>query len=465
MSPVPAVPATQNAPRRPAGPLASTLAAELARTPTINGHSHVISEPERLRRDLDALAYFAHPYPAADLRSAGMSEADLAFVTGGEGLLVTPVRSAGSAGSAGDSLAPLEQRWERFEPYWRHVRLTGFSQCLLEGWEATFGIGELTAHTVGPLSDAIRRARTPGHYADVLQRQASIAVSLVQMEDLVEVDRTLFLPMPRLNRFTMLRSRADLEAIERDYHVSLRTLEDLVGAMQAACAAWRRAGAPAIKLSQSYHRRMDFVERRAADAAPVFHALREGAYPGLDTPAGRVLEDFLVFAAVRAATAAGLPIQFHVGPRAGSYGSLEGASLAPMIDLIRANRASRFDISHSGFPYLAEAGVLAKTCDNVYLNMSWIHIYSPEACVQALREWLRAVPWNKIVGFGDDLYWVDTIHGHLLMARQNVATALASLVEDHLLTEPEAVEIGRGLFFENPAALYGLEHLARSPAS
>ncbi|NBT95691.1 MAG: hypothetical protein EBT47_12020, partial [Chloroflexi bacterium] len=148
-------------------------------------------------------------------------------------------------------------------------------------------------------------------------------------------------------------------------------------------------------------------------------------------------------------------MQFHVGPRAGSYGSLEGTSLAPMAGLIRAHRDARFDISHSGFPYLTEAAVLAKTCENVFLNLSWMHIYSPEGCVRALREWIRMVPINKIIGFGDDLYWVDSILGHLVMARQNVAHALAGMMIEGLLTESDSVEIGRALFNSNPAALYG----------
>jgi hypothetical protein len=412
------------------------LVEALASTPTLNDHSHVIPEAERLQRDLDALVYFAHPYPAADLQSAGMSAEELAHVA--------------------DPTQPLDERWRRFEPYWQRVRLTGFSQCLLEGWQATFGIDGLRAGTVGPLSDAIRAARRPGHYREVLRERANISVSLVQMEDLLEVDRELFLPMPRLNRWSMLRSRESVEAIERDYRVALKSLDDLLGAIQQTCVLWRKAGAPAIKLSQSYHRPMDFEERAHADAARVYQSLLDGGYAGLDSADGRVLEDYLVFACVRAATAAGLPVQFHVGPRAGTYGSLEGATLAPMIDLIRANRDARFDISHAGFPYLHEAATLAKTCANVYLNMSWIHIYSPEACVAALREWLRMVPWNKILGFGDDLYWVDTIYGHLIMARQNVAEALAGLIEDGFLSESDALDVGRALFHDNAATLYGI---------
>lgn len=423
---------------------AAELVGALAAFPCINDHSHVVSEPERLARDLDALAYFGHPYQSADLQSAGMSAQDNAFVA--------------------DAAGPLDERWARFAPYWAQIRLTGFSQCVLEGWRAVFGVDDLTAETVGPLSAAIRAARRPGHYAEVLRDRANIAVSLVQMEDLVEVDRELFLPMPRLNRFSMVASRANVEAIERDYDASLTTLDDLVALIWRTCRAWRAAGAPAIKLSQSYHRPMDFAVRTAGDAAAVYGRLLDGSYAGLNSAEGRLLEDYLVFVCCRAATETGMAIQFHVGPRAGVYGSLEGATLAPMIDLFRANRDARFDISHAGFPYLGEAAVLAKTCSNVFLNMSWIHIYSPEACQSALREWLRMVPANKILGFGDDVYWVDTILGHLIVARQNVARALAGMIEDGLLAESAALDLGRRLFFDNPAAVYGLGHLAARPA-
>jgi hypothetical protein len=161
---------------------AAGLAEAFAAFPCINDHSHVVSEPERLARDLDALAYFGHPYQSADLQSAGMSPADNAFVA--------------------DAAGPLEERWARFAPYWAQIRLTGFSQCVLEGWRAVFGIDDLTADTVGPLSAAIRAARRPGHYAEVLRDRANIAVSLVQMEDLVEVDRELFLRWIALHETT-----------------------------------------------------------------------------------------------------------------------------------------------------------------------------------------------------------------------------------------------------------------------
>ena len=93
-----------------------------------------------------------------------------------------------------------------------------------------------------------------------------------------------------------------------------------------------------VKLSQSYHRRMDFQARAQADAARVFDGLLRGSYAGLESSEGRLLEDYLVFECCRAASAMDLTIQFHLGMRAGNNGSLEGADPTPMIELFRGGR-------------------------------------------------------------------------------------------------------------------------------
>ena len=81
--------------REPGAVLVGRLVEGLAATPCINDHSHVIPEAERLARDLDALSYFAHPYPAADLHAAGMSAEDLRAIGDSSG----PSKPAGGASS------------------------------------------------------------------------------------------------------------------------------------------------------------------------------------------------------------------------------------------------------------------------------------------------------------------------------------------------------------------------------
>jgi predicted TIM-barrel fold metal-dependent hydrolase len=127
-----------------------------------------------------------------------------------------------------------------------------------------------------------------------------------------------------------------------------------------------------------------------------------------------------------------------------------------MVVLLRAFPDARFDFSHSGYPYLREGGVLAKTFPNVYLNMSWIHIVSPAGVRCALKEWLRMVPYTKIVAFGDDVYYPEMVYGHLKVARQNVAAVLAAMIEEGEIGEEVALDVARALFYDNPKTLYGI---------
>ncbi len=416
--------------------IAKELFDEISKIACINSHSHLLSEEARLSQDVDALVFFQHAYPAADLVAAGMS--------------------ADAKNKALTPGLPLEERWQIFEPYWKSIRLTGYSQCIIESIRDLFGFPELTGETVGAISEAIRQNSKPGFYKEILRDKSNIAISLMNMDDLADVDRTLFVPLPRLNRFSMLHSRGQIDAIEKDYNVSIGSLEEHVEVIRKTCEKWKEAKVAGIKLSQSYHRRMDFKEREVADAAKIFGAMLAGNYSGLESEEGRLLEDYLVFECCRAASDVDLTIQFHIGMRAGNYGSLEGATPAPMTDLLKAFPEARFDFSHSGYPYLREGAVLAKTFTNVYLDMSWIHIISPIGSRYALKEWLRMVPYNKIIAFGDDLQFVETVYGHLKIARQNVAIVLAEMIQEDLISESIALDVAKAIFYDNPARLYHL---------
>ena len=416
--------------------LTAELFDEICKIPCINSHSHIDAEANRLEKPDDALAFFNHPYPASDLVSAGMSpeEKEKALSPG----------------------LPLAERWKIFEPYWKWIRLTGFTQGIIEGFRDLLGFEELNGETVEPISEAIKDLCKPGFYNEVLQRRSNLKVSVVNMNDLIEVDRELFLPLPRLNRFSMLNSASQIDDIEKDYNVSINSLDEHIEVIRQVCQQWNEATVAGVKMSQSYHRRMDFTQRKKEDAARVFDGLRRGDYAGLASEEGILLEDYIVFECCRAACDADLTIQFHQGVKAGNFGSMEGCSPAPLAELMQTFREARFDLSHSGYPYLREGAVLGKGFSNVYLNMSWIHIISPIGSRQDLREWLRMVPYNKIIAFGDDVYHVEAVYGHLKMARQNFAIALAEMIEEGFISESIALDVAQAAFHDNPAKVYGV---------
>ena len=418
-------------------PLADQLFEEISRIPCINSHSHLMPEAERLKANPDILEFFSHAYPGADLRSAGMPEEamDAALKPG----------------------RPMGERWQIFEPWWKSIRLTGYSQAISEGIRDLLGFDELAAGTVEGISSELKRRNRPGLYREVLKTRANIELSVVNMNDLVEVDREFFLGLPRLNRFSMLNSAADVEAIERDYEADIGSLDDHVSVIRQVCGDWKAAVVAGIKLSQSYHRAMDFTERSREDAAAVYDRLLRGEYNGLNTPEGVVLEDYLVFECCRAAAESGLTIQFHMGMRAGNFGGMEGCSPAGLTELMRSFPEARFDLSHAGYPYLREGAVLGKTFPNCFLNMSWIHIISPQGSRHDLKEWLRMVPSNKIIAFGDDVMHAEVVYGHLKMARRNFAVALSEMIEEGLLSESHALEVAQAAFHDTPALVYDVK--------
>jgi len=116
----------------------------------------------------------------------------------------------------------------------------------------------------------------------------------------------------------------------------------------------------------------------------------------------------------------------------------------------------KFDLYHVGYPYVRDAIMLGKSRGNVWMNMCWTYILSPHFAYDALTEMLEMVPGSKIIGFGGDYSVVEKIYGHLVMARQIIAKALASKVYDGTLTFDGAVSLAYNMLYETPKKLYRL---------
>jgi len=106
--------------------------------------------------------------------------------------------------------------------------------------------------------------------------------------------------------------------------------------------------------------------------------------------------------------------------------------------------------------YVREAILLGKTRGNVWMNMCFTYIISPHFACNALTEMLEMVPWNKIIGFGGDYTVVEKVYGHLVLARQVIAKALAIKVCDGSMTIEKAVSLAHHMLYQNPKNLYKL---------
>jgi hypothetical protein len=135
-----------------------------------------------------------------------------------------------------------------------------------------------------------------------------------------------------------------------------------------------------------------------------------------------------------------------------------------MINVFPMHPRTRFDLYHMGMPSVRRTGVIGKNNPNVWLNLCWTHIISPQMTISALEEYMDMVPMNKIIGFGGDYRFPELSYAHLVMARRNIARVLAEKIADGIFDEEEALRIARLLLHDNVKRLFPPRTDASPPA-
>jgi predicted TIM-barrel fold metal-dependent hydrolase len=159
----------------------------------------------------------------------------------------------------------------------------------------------------------------------------------------------------------------------------------------------------------------------------------------------------------RLADERGLTFQFHTGIQAGNGNYIRNADPTLLANLFMEYPNIKFDLFHIGYPFQHVLSALAKNFPNVFIDMCWAHIVSPEASVRALEEWLDAVPYNKISAFGGDYAVVDAVYGHQVLARRNVSRALGRKIIEGCFDVETARVIARRLLYDNPMEIFRLQ--------
>ncbi len=427
---------------KPSNALRARLVDAFARIECVDSHEHTTPEDERTSAPFDFFT-LASQYLRDDLVSAGL----------------TVERAKASLNT---SLSDAE-RWRAIEPFWKNARLTGYGQALRIAVRDIYGFDEISAATVPKISDAIRRRNKPGLYREVLRDRAKIQYAVV--DDYwnaapVELDPRFFALARKFDRFMTPARAEDVRALEKLTGVSVTSLAGLKAAMEKSFDQSLKCGMVTVKTTIAYNRQLHFAEVEASAAERDLTAVLrdERAIPRgfryyVDRP-HRNLEDHMFHHAIRLAEAHNLPVQIHTGILAGNGNYITNTNPTHLTNIFFLYPKVAFDLFHIGYPYQAEAGVLAKMFPNVHVDFCWAHILSPSAARHTLREYLDSVPMNKIMGYGGDYRYVELSYAHLVMARRNIAEVLSDLVEARECSETDAVEVGQMLLRDNPARLF-----------
>lgn len=430
--------ATQAAPA-----LASDLLAAIERMPLVNTHEHIIPEEERTASRVDFFTLAGH-YAINDAISAGLS---------GDGLAL--VRNAD---------APMARRWNAFQPFWDHSRLTGYGLALRTAIRDIYGIDRISESTLPAINFAIEARNRPGLYEEILIGRSNIDYSV--LDDYwnaapVRPDSKYFVSARKFDRFVAPQSLAHIRDLERLTDISITALGGLKRAMEASFERSLAIGMVTVKSTLAYGREIRYAEVPESDAAASLQALlrEERAAPGgfrsrLERPF-RPLEDHMFHHLMGLAASSGVPVQIHTGLHAGNGNFIENSKPTHLTNLFFLFPQVKFDLFHMSYPYQGEAAALAKVFPNVHIDLCWAHIISPSATRRALHEMLDTVPANKIFGFGGDYRYPELTYAHAKMARRNVAQVLAEKVQQGVCTEDDSLAMARKLLHDNPHALFG----------
>ncbi len=212
-------------------------------------------------------------------------------------------------------------------------------------------------------------------------------------------------------------------------------------------------GAVAFKFVSAYVRSLEFRPVAEGEAARAFRDMARG-YTG----ESRLFEDYLARRLLLKAVDRHVPVQIHVGMGHAEPGMdfVENSPLK-LQSLLMDERLSTLPLVllHGAYPFCSEAGALAWTYGNVYLDFSWMTYLHHHFLIDRLSEWLEYLPANKLL-FGTDTGLPEMWLGAVQSGRRAIEAALTRGVENQIWSETQAVWLAERVCYRNVCDIYGL---------
>lgn len=199
----------------------------------------------------------------------------------------------------------------------------------------------------------------------------------------------------------------------------------------------RQHGALGIKQLQAYHRPLDFAPRKDSEIK----------FIGALTPDQiSAFQDWLVHECCIRAQDLGWPHQVHVGTH-----NLMQSSPLPLEALAKRYDKVKFVLLHC-WPFLDEAGWLAKHVPNIFIDTCWQNVLNPAFFRESLDHWLHYVPLHKIM-CSHDATSIEMAAGSAMFTREILAERLNASIGPALDARHAAA---KSLLNGNAALVYGI---------
>jgi hypothetical protein len=360
---------------------------------------------------------------------------------------------------------PLEEVWAIIEPAWKRTKYTGYGLVVRKALKEFYGEDDLTLEALHRMNSRLIDLSDEAVFDGILEK-AKIVVRLedswVNMKDFINGKVKLpprgkvVISLPGLHA---IKTVAEVQSIGDIVNCTVTNLCEYLEACRAIFSGMKRAGAVAFKDQSAYERTLEYGNPTFAQAEEIFNWMMEDPRRSLAYPDGnKPLDDFLFHEFMRMARDLDLPVQIHTGHMAGIRNEITKTNAVGLTRLLELHRETRFDLFHANWPYGGEILFLVKNYPNVSLDFCWVHMIDPLYSQSLMKQAVSSVPHGKIHGYGSDMggHSLTNAWAHAELARDNIAMALADLVDIDYLGMDDAREIARNWLFDNPNQFFKL---------
>jgi len=416
------------------------LRAFCERTPIIDCHDH--TEKPGPRHDDPIRALFCGYFPS-DIQSAGGDKA---------------------AKALDSTTMPLAARWKALEPVWQRTKFTGYGTVTRMVLKEFYGESEITLASLKRIQQKLPDYSDEKLFVKLLDK-AKVAARIEDVwPDVKKVLDGSYKPSPRGRLVIGLpgyHGMGNHDHVQRNVAPLGRTvtsLDEYIHACRQIFEGYKKRGAVAFKDQSAYTRSLDYGNPTRAQAEEVFNWFMEDPRRNATWPDRiKPLSDYLFHEFLRMARDMDLPVQIHTGHMAGIRNDIAKTNAVLLTRVLELHRDTRFDLFHANWPYGGELMYLAKNFPNVSIDFCWANIIDPVYCQNLFRQALSSVPHGKVHGYGSDYGGnPDRVWAHASIARDNIAIALADMVEMEYLDVDEAEQVARLWLFDNANEFYRL---------
>jgi hypothetical protein len=363
-----------------------------------------------------------------------------------------------------DEKKPLEERWPVLERVWNRTKYTGYAQVVRRAMRHFYGEEEMTLAALRRIQEKMIDFSDPINYERVLD-EAGIRVRLEDAWAAPAAARGELVQPPRsrlivgLPPYHGVSSWQDVQNCASPLERTITSLDEYLAACLEIFKRCKQAGAVAFKDQSAYTRPIDYANPTRAEAEAAFNWFMEDPRRRLSYPDGnKPLGDYLFHQFMRAARDMDLPVQIHTGHMAGIRNDIVKTNAAGLTRVLELHQDTRFDLFHANWPYSGELLYLGKNYPNVRIDFCWTNMVDPIYSQQMFKQAVSSMPHAKIHGYGTDLSGdtMTSAWGHADLARDNIAVALADLVEMQYLDLDEAKEIAWAWLFGNANEFFKL---------